>query len=172
MTAIIRPLTSDDATNLLLLVQQLQNESDTLMFNQDASQIDSADEADNISFLQRTTNNVLLGIVDEKYNLLGVVSATALPHKPRSAEVGLAVLSAYQGQKLGQALLEELIRWAVDYSTVDELVLTVQCRNEVAKHIYQKYGFIQTSSTYFEVTDIRGIKVQAIEMALKIKSID
>ncbi|MBC6498417.1 hypothetical protein H7R52_05380 [Weissella confusa] len=63
----------------------------------DVGKIDDVTEADNISYLQSTTNNIILLAASDEGDLFGIISAAALPNHPREVEVGVAVLEAYQG---------------------------------------------------------------------------
>ena len=62
----------------------------------------------------------------------------------RVAHIGdffIAVKQAYWGHGLGQALMEETLHWAREYSSLRRLQLTVQARNRGAIHLYEKMGF-------------------------------
>ena len=109
MELMIRPAEGRDADKLLALLHQLQTESTTFMVAQDLETIDGVTEADNINFLQATTNNIILVVASDEDDLFGLISAAAIPGKPREVEVGVAVLAAYQGFGLAQALIDEML---------------------------------------------------------------
>ncbi|MBS0950301.1 GNAT family N-acetyltransferase [Weissella minor] len=142
MELAIRLATGADSAALLALLKTLQSESDTFCIAQDVETIDVVSESDNIEALQNTLNNVMLVVADDADNLYGIATATASLTEPTHAEVGIAVLKDYQGYGLAQALLDELINWGETYSSNDQLWLTVQKRNTVARHIYEKFGFV------------------------------
>lgn len=52
----------------------------------------------------------------------------------------IAILPEYRGQKLGDALLKEVISEAKTLG-VKTMTLEVRVSNEVAKQLYRKYGF-------------------------------
>ncbi|PEL69046.1 ribosomal-protein-alanine N-acetyltransferase [Bacillus toyonensis] len=52
----------------------------------------------------------------------------------------IAILPEYRGQKLGDALLKEVISVAKELG-VKTMTLEVRVSNEVAKQLYKKYGF-------------------------------
>lgn len=164
MELVVRPAEADDATGLLQLLMQLQNESSTFMVANDLSAVDGVTEADNIEYLQTTTNNIILVMADEQANLYGVISAAAIPGQPRVAEIGVAVLEKYQGHGFAQILLEELLLWAHDFSSIEKLVLTVQAQNLPAIHIYEKYEFTKITASTTQILNTRREKVTAFDM--------
>jgi len=169
MELMIRPAQAQDASNLLALLSQLQGESTTFMVAQDYEEIDGLTQAENIEFLQTTTNNVILVVASDEGELFGLISAAALPGQPRQAEIGVAVLKAYQGMGLAQALVEELLDWAISFSTVDALRLTVQAHNQAAIHIYEKFGFARLDTGEQSVLNNVGDTVAAFEMVLSLR---
>lgn len=164
MDIFIRPIEPRDANHLLALLRQLLTESTTFTLNQDISKLAVDDEEANILNLQTTTNNIILVAVDEKENLYGLVSASALLQNARHAEIGLAVLQAYQGFGLAQALMDELLTWADDYSTVTQLMLTVQAQNVTAIHIYEKFAFKKVAQSNQVITLSTGDNVEVFDM--------
>jgi len=168
MDLFIRPVEPGDAGELLRLMLQLQTESDTFVLANDLTDLDEKTEADNLLALQSTRNNILLAITDNQNNFYGVASATAIPGHPREAEVGVALVKKIQGIGLAQDLIDELIIWAQEYSTVETLSLIVQKRNVVARHIYEKYGFVQVAGSEMQVTDPDGEVVEAFEMKFEV----
>lgn len=165
MEIFVRPADRQDAVKLMGLLFQLQDESSTFMLEQDPETIEAADEADNIDILQTTTNNIMLVAVTDEGQLVGLASAAAKPKQPRVAEVGVAVLNEYQGNGLAQAMMAEILDWATTFSSVNQLVLTVQTINEVAIHIYEKLGFKRISESESEVLNSNHDLVLAFDMS-------
>ncbi len=52
----------------------------------------------------------------------------------------IAVLPAYRGQKLGEALLKKTIEVAKSYEAA-VMTLEVRVSNEIAQNLYEKFGF-------------------------------
>lgn len=50
------------------------------------------------------------------------------------------VLESHRGQGIGTALFERLDKWAEE-NRITRLELTVECSNEPAKRLYEKFGF-------------------------------
>lgn len=167
MELFIRPVEPEDSQNLLILLAQLTKESTTFMIMQDLSVVSAMSEANSIAYMQSTTNNVMLVVADENDNLYGLASAVSGLEGDR-AEIGVAVLAQYQGNGLAQALVEELLAWATDYSSVSALELTVQLHNEAAVHIYEKYGFTWVEGTDKIIENTAGEEVRTKDMVLTV----
>jgi putative acetyltransferase len=58
------------------------------------------------------------------------------------ASLGMAVESAWRGQGVGTALLEQAIAWARQVG-VEKLALTVYPDNAPARGLYDKFGFVE-----------------------------
>lgn len=52
----------------------------------------------------------------------------------------IAIREAYRGRKLGEALLVELMNWALELEMV-RMTLEVRVSNEIAQQLYMKLGF-------------------------------
>ncbi|KAA8444805.1 GNAT family N-acetyltransferase [Weissella paramesenteroides] len=165
MEVFVRPADRQDAVKLMGLFFQLQDESSTFMIAQDPETIEATDEADNIDILQTTTNNIMLVSATEEGQLVGLASAAAKPGQPRVAEIGVAVLADYQGNGLAQAMISEILNWAITFSSVNQLVLTVQTINEIAIHIYEKMGFKRIAGSESEIMNSDQKLVPAFDMA-------
>lgn len=79
-------------------------------------------------------------------------------------EVGVAVLNDYQNQGLAQKMLTYLIDWAKE-NDLDYIWLDVFANNDVAKHIYEKFGF-QKIGQAKEYQDVKGNSVFLEKMQL------
>lgn len=166
MEVFVRPADRQDAVNLMHLIFQLQDESNTFIVEQDPNQIAVQEEADNIDILQTTTNNIMLVSKTESGQLVGLASAAAMPGQPKVAEIGVAVINDFQGHGLAQAMLAELLDWAQTFSTVEKLLLTVQTSNAAAIHIYEKIGFKRVTGSEKKVLNSDHENVPAFAMTL------
>lgn len=130
------------AQALLDFLGQVSQESDFLVLEQDIFQGEVAKLAQTLDEgSQSPYCFYLLAMLDEK--VIGL-SSLVISHHPKINHIGdifLVVSKAYQGQKIGQILLEETIAWAEFQGFIRRLELTVQKRNKIALHIYEKFGF-------------------------------
>ena len=58
-----------------------------------------------------------------------------------TAYIVTGVLESHRGQGIGTTLFKQLDKWAKE-NQITRLELTVECSNELAKHLYEKAGFV------------------------------
>ncbi|VDG17884.1 N-acetyltransferase [Lactobacillus sp.] [Lactiplantibacillus mudanjiangensis] len=164
----IRPAEATDAAQLLALLKQLATESNTFTADDGLGELSEADERSQIEQITKTTTNIIMvaALGDELLGVGTVQATDDLVHD--QGEVGVAVLKTYWGNGLGTALVEELLHWASDYSTLAQLCLTVQMRNQRAIKLYQHLGFQTVTTEPYAVIDPTGMSVQAIDMVLAV----
>ncbi len=136
-----------DAEAVISLLKQLKTESDTFVVDSDLDSIEVEDEAKMISLINLSKSS-LIAVATLGEKLIGIVTVEFL--KKGIGELGVAVLSEYQGYQIGSNLVELATEWAVDYSNLDKLALTVFKSNQPAVHIYQKMGFQTISEIEFD----------------------
>ncbi|MGA3407273.1 GNAT family N-acetyltransferase [Lactiplantibacillus pentosus] len=162
----VRPAEVTDAAQLLALLAQLGRESNTFTVDDGIEELSETDEAEQIERISGTTTNVIfVAVLGDR--LIGVSTVQAsTDFSAAQGEVGVAVLKEFWGMGLGTALVEEILDWARNYSSLERLVLTVQLRNTRAAKLYQHLGFENCTATSYEVVDPTGQWVAAIDMSL------
>lgn len=162
----VRPAEVTDAAQLLALLAQLGRESNTFTVDDGIEELSETDEAEQIERISGTTTNVIfMAVLGDR--LIGVSTVQAsTDFSAAQGEVGVAVLKEFWGMGLGTALVEEILDWARNYSSLERLVLTVQLRNTRAAKLYQHLGFENCTATSYEVVDPTGQRVAAIDMSL------
>ncbi|MBU7446851.1 MULTISPECIES: GNAT family N-acetyltransferase [Lactiplantibacillus] len=162
----VRPAEVTDAAQLLALLAQLGRESNTFTVDDGIEELSETDEAEQIERISGTTTNVIF-VAALGDRLIGVSTVQAsTDFSAAQGEVGVAVLKEFWGMGLGTALVEEILDWARNYSSLERLVLTVQLRNTRAAKLYQHLGFENCTATSYEVVDPTGQRVAAIDMSL------
>lgn len=162
----VRPAEVTDAAQLLALLAQLGRESNTFTVDDGIEELSETDEAEQIERISGTTTNIIFVAVLGDL-LIGVSTVQAsTDFSAAQGEVGVAVLKEFWGMGLGTALVEEILDWARNYSSLERLVLTVQLRNTRAAKLYQHLGFENCTATSYEVVDPTGQRVAAIDMSL------
>ena len=153
----VRPAEVADAAQLLALLAQLGRESNTFTVDEGIEDLSETDEQAQIERINGTTTNIIfVATLDSR--LIGVSTV--------QGEVGVAVLKEFWGMGLGTALIEEVLDWARNYSSLERLVLTVQLRNVRAVKLYQHLGFENCTATSYDVVDPTGKRVPAIDMGI------
>lgn len=162
----VRPAEVTDAAQLLALLAQLGRESNTFTVDDGIEELSETDEAEQIERISGTTTNVIfVAVLGDR--LIGVSTVQAsTDFSAAQGEVGVAVLKEFWGMGLGTALVEEILDWARNYSSLERLVLTVQLRNTRAAKLYQHLGFENCTATSYELVDPTGQRVAAIDMSL------
>ncbi|MCT3066384.1 GNAT family N-acetyltransferase [Lactiplantibacillus pentosus] len=162
----VRPAEVTDAAQLLALLAQLGRESNTFTVDDGIEELSETDEAEQIERISGTTTNVIfVAVLGDR--LIGVSTVQAsTDFSAAQGEVGVAVHKEFWGMGLGTALVEEILDWARNYSSLERLVLTVQLRNTRAAKLYQHLGFENCTATSYEVVDPTGQRVAAIDMSL------
>jgi putative acetyltransferase len=80
----------------------------------------------------------------EKNEVVGQLSLTTFPHRPRRRHVGqiaMAVRDDWQGQGVGTALMQAAIDLADKWLNLTRLELEVFVDNAPAIRLYEKFGF-------------------------------
>lgn len=139
-----------DGQAILDLLKVLQGESDTFLVDSDLDDITGEDEAQQINFINHSRTN-LMAVAEYDSELIGIVTVDNI--QDGVGEVGVAVLAGYQGYSIGTNLMELVIDWAKDFSSLDTLVLTVFATNKPAIHVYNKVGFHVTEKLSEEGRD-------------------
>jgi len=164
----VRPAEATDAAKLLALLGQLASESNTFTVDDGIETVSEADECQQIEQITRTTTNVIfVAVLGSRLIGVGTVQAGE-DVGVTQGEVGVAVLKEFWGMGLGTALIEDIIDWAKNYSTLERLVLTVQIRNTRAANLYKHVGFEACTPTSYEVVDPTGQRVDAIDMRMRV----
>ncbi|WP_421016679.1 GNAT family N-acetyltransferase [Furfurilactobacillus cerevisiae] len=162
-TVDIRPVTENDAADLLTLLEDLKKESTTFTADPALAHLSVEEEAAQLRVMISSPQNHLM-VADYGGQLIGVASIIA--KNETVGEIGVAILKSYWNEGLGSALMEEMLYWAKTASSLTNIVLTVQLENTYAKRLYRNLGF---KVTHFDsVVNAVGDEVPAQEMTLTV----
>ncbi|NLR09490.1 MULTISPECIES: N-acetyltransferase [Lactobacillaceae] len=162
----IRLPNAADAKALLALLERLQKESDTFSLADADDPISAAQEADQLEQIKASPKHLLL-VASLGQRLLGVLSISPT-RQGNVGELGIAVEKKYWHLGIGTALVDEALYWADTASQLQAVGLIVQTRNVPAVKLYQKMGFVRTSTPPETVIDDDGEHVKAIEMVYRL----
>ncbi|MFY0252627.1 GNAT family N-acetyltransferase [Chitinophaga sp. 30R24] len=142
---IIRLPVPEDAAALLASFQRLTRETDFLLFTHSESlELDIDSEEDYIqSYLDNPQQLLLVAIV--KNCIIGSlnVNHSGLHKKKHTAEMGIAVESAWNNMGIGRRLITAMLRWAEGQPDLHIISLQVFSTNEKAMQLYRNFGFME-----------------------------
>ena len=140
---LIREAEIHDASAVINLLDQIGQESTFTSLDENGIAMTESEMKHFLDKQAQSYNQItLLAFLNDE--LVGIINITA-DQRPRVRHIGdvfLGIKKAYWGNGLGSVLMEEAIEWAKPSGSIRRLQLTVQKRNTVAVHLYEKMGFI------------------------------
>ena len=141
---LIREANTLDAADLINFVNKLSEEKEidiplepgefNLSLEEEISILNNYHEAENSIFLVAEYKGQIIASL----NISGG-KRKALRH---SAELGISVAAGWRGKGVGNALMEQAVRWAGENPVLKRIELQVYARNQKAIHLYEKHGFV------------------------------
>lgn len=140
---LIREAEISDASEVIALLDQIGQESNFTSLDENGISMAESEMQIFIDKQAQSENQItLLAFLNGE--LAGIINVTA-DQRPRVRHIGdifLGIKKTFWGSGLGSILMEEAIEWAKTSGVIRRLQLTVQKRNLVAIHLYEKMGFI------------------------------
>ena len=143
MKVTVREAQPADAEQLIAYVQRLVDEPGinivvapgefTLTVEEERKVLAECAAADNSVFLVAEAGEKIVGTLNCKGG-----SRRAIRH---AAVLGMSVDREWRNQGVGQLLMARAIEWARGTGIVSRIELAVFARNEMAIHLYRKFGF-------------------------------
>ena len=146
----IRNIRIEDAENYLDMLLNLDKETKFMMYEPGERPTDI--NALKNAIKKSINDNNLFLVVTYKENIVGFLSIQRGEYR-RIRHTGYLVVGIrekYRGMGIGNALFSKIDTWAME-NNITRLELTVICSNTIAKHLYEKNGFI-----------VEGIKKKAM----------
>ena len=138
----IKLAAADDAANILAFLRQAATESDAVLIPHLAD-VTVEQERRNIEMINSFDDCVIM-LAMLGGQPIGIVTVMVLEDQPGVGELGVVVAKPYWRNGIGQLLVDEAEYWFQNYSSLQQLVLTVFAENVPAIRLYQKLGFRQT----------------------------
>ena len=155
---LIREAEPKDAAELVTFLNCVSLETDFTSLDGDGILLTS-EEMEIFLNKQASSDNQITLLAFLNGKIAGIVNITADQRK-RVRHIGdlfIVIGKKYWNNGLGSFLLEEVVEWAQASGILRRLQLTVQTRNQVAVHLYQKHGFViegrQERGAYIEEGD-------------------
>ncbi|MCR1899921.1 GNAT family N-acetyltransferase [Irregularibacter muris] len=163
---IIRKPVVQDAERMIEYLNAVGGESDNLLFGKDEFHLSLEQEREYIKNLYSNPHTLmLLGIIEDKIVSIVQISSSSRKRIAHNSEIAISVKKEYWRRGIGSAMMEELIRFAREHSTIKTISLGVRAGNQNAIKLYEKFGFEQVGihKNYF---NIRGTFENGILMDL------
>lgn len=94
-------------------------------------------------YMSNRSSNVRCAVVDSQDTIIALVSLTDIDYLNQSADFRLMVgKESNRGKGIGTFAVMEMLKHAFENLNLNRVELTVLSDNEVAKHLYEKCGFI------------------------------
>ena len=139
-----RNININEAQKFWNLMNQLDYETKYMLYEPG----ERAEKAKNISRLEGVIKESLEGddfllVAEESGQLAGYISAQkgSLNRIAHTAYIVVGILKDYRNQGIGTEFFRQMDIWAKE-KKVSRLELTVICENKIAKHLYEKSGFV------------------------------
>lgn len=138
---IIRKPKLSDTDNFFNMLVNLDNETKFMLFEPGERGTDTSRVK---AMIENSESGYhLLLIADDGNEIVGFISAQrGLTNRIKhSAYIVVGIRQAYRGKGIGTKFFQKLDKWAQE-NKVTRLELTVLCPNTIAKHLYEKNGFV------------------------------
>lgn len=138
-----KPIAPEHIPSLWAFLNELDSQTDFMMYEPDErprrttqSQLQSCIQSSVIN------GEDCIYIALDNENIVGYIHAERgnFNRTRHTAYIVTGVLQSHRGKGIGTALFKHIDRWAAENRIV-RLELTVECRNETAKRLYEKAGF-------------------------------
>ena len=144
----------EDAENIIKYLNLVGGESDNLLFGKDEFRLTVEQE---IEYIKKVSNGfntlMILGLIDNGIVSIAQISSPNRKRIAHNSELSISVKKAYWNIGIGSAIMEELIKFGKEHSTIRNISLGVKASNYKAVKMYEKFGFkkIGVHKNYFNV---------------------
>ena len=147
MDLVIEKARSEDAAELLTLLNIVGGETDNLTFGVEGFPFSVEDEAAFLESLEHSTSSVMF-VAKKDGRIVGNASFTGMTRErlKHRGEFGISVSKSEWGHGVGSKLLEAVIDFARNTAHAEIIALEVRQDNVRAIRLYEKYGFEKIGS--------------------------
>jgi RimJ/RimL family protein N-acetyltransferase len=164
----IRKPSVDDAEEIINYSKQLFESTDQVLTLLEEYTITVDNEIKWIENLNDNPNSLLL-IAEMDNKVIGLLFFIPNTKKKilHTGEFGVSVHPAYQGQRIGQLLVETLLEWAKQNVQIEKVFLQVFATNANAIKLYKTLGFIEEGRHIKAIKQVDGTYVDIIQMYIE-----
>ncbi|WP_223700718.1 GNAT family N-acetyltransferase [Sutcliffiella deserti] len=138
---IIREALTEDAPLIIKHSKIAFSESNNLLSTPEEFTITVEDEIHWLNENKSKNNLVLVAV--KGHNVIGMLNAQRGSRKrvQHICHFGISIQESYCNRGIGKRMIEILLNWAKEDSSIEKVSLEVFSHNERAIHLYQKLGF-------------------------------
>jgi len=138
---IVRPVDLDDARAIINLHQDIDAESDFMLYGKDERKMTVQAVRKRITEWKKSEKSgMFVSIMNGEFAGFLVVLSGPSPRSSHRASIVVGVRQAFQGKNVGTTLMQKADMWAQEVG-ITKLELTVVDNNERAIHLYKKFGY-------------------------------
>jgi ribosomal protein S18 acetylase RimI-like enzyme len=144
MDLTIRQAEPEDAGRIIALVQKISAEPDVdIALSPGEFNLTIEAEREFLAEYGRSENSIFL-VADAGDQIVGMLNCQGGNRKATRhvTTLGMSVDKAWRDQGVGSQLMRRAVQWAKGTGIVSRIELLVFARNEMAIHLYQKFGFV------------------------------
>jgi RimJ/RimL family protein N-acetyltransferase len=144
MDITIREAQPTDADQLISMLKDLSEEPGLYIALSPGEVTLTVEQEQKIIEEYRTSDNSVLLVAESQGQVIGVLTCKGGTRRltRHAATLGMSVHKQWRNKGVGGLLLERVIAWAKSTGVVSRIELFVFARNEMAVHLYEKYGFV------------------------------
>lgn len=144
MNFIIGKAKAADAAEILEYLKRVGGETDNLTFGAEGMPFTAQQEAEYISSLEASKDNVML-VAKCEGQIVGLASLSRLPRRmSHRGDLAISVIKSHWGKGVGSELMKNIIDFGRN-NAFEIIELQVRCDNGAAIHLYEKFGFEKTA---------------------------
>ncbi|MGX1983220.1 MULTISPECIES: GNAT family N-acetyltransferase [Bacillaceae] len=138
---IIREARLEDAQQLANLIQQVENESEFMLFEPGERKLTPEKQRTMIENISKQKNSTIF-VAEDYEKLVGYLMAFGgnAKRNRHSAYLVIGILKEHRGKGIGTKLFRKLESWARERN-IHRLELTVMTQNQAGIALYKKMGF-------------------------------
>lgn len=143
MQVTIREAHPSDAKQLIAYVQHLAEEPDIDIALAPGESNLSVEEEEQILADRMASDNSIMLVAEVGGQIVGQLGCKGGKRRAtrHAVTMGMSVRRGWRNQGIGSALMARAIEWARSTGVVTRIELNVFARNEMAIHLYEKFGF-------------------------------
>jgi RimJ/RimL family protein N-acetyltransferase len=154
---ILRKPAPEDAEKMVEYLNIVGGESDNLLFGKGEFRLTAEQEAEYIKSINNSSNTLmLLGVIDNNIVSVAQISSSNRKRIAHNAEVSISVKKEYWSNGIGSIVMNELISFAKEHSTIKNISLGVKASNVNAMKLYEKLGFVKVGmhKNFFNINGV------------------